>query len=139
MDMLLIFLAVFGLSFFIAYIYTARQLKITTKNLAESVLLYIALRESLETPSGFAPDNEKVHSDNFIKFLSDSRDWAYDYIESVQKNLSEFISEVEPSIRFFKEYGLVVEGSPHYNDMKIIAENFDKIKSLLPEDIDDRR
>jgi len=139
MDIPFILLAVFGLSFFIAYIHTAKQLKITTKHLAETILLYLAIKDSTELSSGNASENEKTHNDSFIKFLSDSRDWAYNYIEDVQKNLSDFILKVEPSIEYFNKYGIVVEGSPHYNDMKIISENFEKIKKLLPEDLNDRR
>ena len=139
MNILLILLSVFGLSFFIAYLYTAKQLKVTTQHLAESILLYIASKESSENTGMTNPDAQNVHNESFIKFLSDSRDWAYNYIENVQSSLHEFILQVEPSIKYFKEYGIIVEGSPHYQDMKIIAENFDKIKNLLPEDVDDRR
>jgi hypothetical protein len=59
-----------------------------------------------------------VHKENFIKFLSDSRDWAYEYIEDVQESISSFVSEVEPEIAYFDEYGLVGDAYPHYHSMK---------------------
>ena len=49
-------------------------------------------------------DND-VHKENFIKFLSDSRDWAYSYIEDIQKGLTNFVNDVEPEISHFDEYG----------------------------------
>lgn len=78
-------------------------------------------------------DNE-VHEENFIKFLSDSRDWAYQYIEDVQKSINSFVSEVEPEIAYFDEYGLVGDAYPHYHSMKKISEEYKKLKKILPED-----
>lgn len=141
MDILLIVLAVFGLSFFIAYVYTAKQLKVTTQQLAESVLLYLAtVDQSNQTQPGSA-DNEKSHNESFIKFLSDSRDWAFGYIEEVQNSLKSFIDEVEPQIEHYNKYGIVIEGMapPHDFALKKISKELDNLKKLLPEDIDDRR
>jgi hypothetical protein len=84
-------------------------------------------------------EEEDTHKENFIKFLSDSREWAYEYIESVQVGIKEFIENVEPSIKHFNEFGIVVEGSPHYGSMKIISAEFEKLKTLLPEEFSDRR
>lgn len=78
-----------------------------------------------------------VHKENFIKFLSDSRDWAYLYIEDVQKGLSRFIDEIEPEIAYFDEYGVVGEAYPHYHSMKKISQAYKDLKKLLPEDDSD--
>jgi len=140
-DILLIFLAVFGLSFFIAYIYTARQLKITTQHLAESILLYLASTESNNVDPSLPSKGENVHNESFIKFLSDSRDWAFGYIEEVQNSLKNFIDEVEPQIDHYNKYGIAIEGMvpPHDFALKKISKELDNLKKLLPEDIDDRR
>lgn len=141
MNLLLILLASFGLSFFIAYIYTAQQLKKTTQHLAETVLLYLSSEEGRAESSDAKVDADSVHKESFIKFLSDSRDWAFDYIEQTQKTISKFIEEVEPHIEYYKEYGTVVEGiiSPHDNALKKISLELSQLKSLLPEDPNDRR
>ena len=59
-------------------------------------------------------DKEKANED-FLKFVSDSRDLAYEYIESVQAGLQKFIDEVEPQIEYYDKYGVAVEGmiAPH--------------------------
>ena len=75
-----------------------------------------------------------VHKENFIKFLSDSRDWAYLYIEDVQKGLSKFVDDIEPEIAYFDEYGLVGEAYPHYHSMKKISQAYKELKKLLPEE-----
>jgi hypothetical protein len=77
-------------------------------------------------------DND-VHKENFIKFLSDSRDWAYEYIEDVQASISLFVSEVEPEIAYFDEYGLVGDAYPHYHSMKKISQAYKELKKVLPD------
>lgn len=78
--------------------------------------------------------DEGVHKENFIKFLSDSRDWAYQYIEDVQSGLNSFINETAPEINYFKEYGDTMAMAPNYYSMKKIAEEYEKLKSLLPKE-----
>jgi hypothetical protein len=76
-------------------------------------------------------DND-IHKENFIKFLSDSRDWAYQYIKDVQDGLEKFVNEVEPEIAYFDEYGLVGDAYPHYHSMKKISLEYKELKKLLP-------
>jgi len=76
--------------------------------------------------------DESVHKENFIKFLSDSRDWAYEYIENVQTGLNNFINETAPEINYFKEYGDTMGMAPNYYSMKKISEEYEKLKTLLP-------
>lgn len=79
--------------------------------------------------------------ENFIKFLSDSREWAFEYIEQVQSGLKKFINEVEPQLEHYNKYGVAVEGMlpPHDFALKKISKEFEDLKKLLPEEIDDRR
>jgi hypothetical protein len=78
--------------------------------------------------------DEGVHKENFIKFLSDSRDWAYQYIEDVQIGLTNFIKNIDPEIKYFKEFGDITSMSPNYYSMKKISDSFDKLKELLPKE-----
>ena len=80
-------------------------------------------------------DKEKANED-FLKFVSDSRDLAYEYIESVQAGLQKFIDEVEPQIEYYDKYGVAVEGmiAPHDFALKKISSEFKELKKLLPED-----
>ena len=139
MEILVVALSIFSVSFFIAYIHAALNLKKTTSMLTELLLIHVSMKGSLDDLPNNVPSPEDLHKENFIKFLSDSRDWAYTYIEDVQKGLNDFIKNVEPSIDHFNKFGIVVEGSPHHKSMKIISENFKNLKKLLPEETDDRR
>ena len=73
-------------------------------------------------------------SEAFLKFVSDSRDWAYAYIEDVQASLDKFITDIEPEIIYFDEYGDLMGAEPNYNSMKKISVAYKKLKELLPKD-----
>lgn len=55
-------------------------------------------------------------TDGFLKFISDSRDWAFDYIEDVQQAL------------------LAYDIALSTDDARIINDAYKKLMSLLPED-----
>lgn len=141
MEIALVVLSIVCLSFMIAYSAIFKKLQVANEAFAKTLISYNALLSSSEINNNISQisDDLDIHKENFIKFLSDSRDWAFDYIEEVQNGLQDFIKNVEPSVNYFEQYGLITEGSPHYQDMKLVSDNFKKLKKLLPEEINDRR
>jgi hypothetical protein len=79
-------------------------------------------------------DNEQQAKDDFIKFLSDSRDWSYTYIEDVQSTIGKFIKDIEPEINYFKEYGDVGAMQPNYYSLKKITQAYEELVKLLPKE-----
>jgi len=75
-----------------------------------------------------------VHKESFIKFLSDSRDSAFVYIEEVQSGISKFVEQVDPEISYFKEYGDIMAMAPNYNSMNKIATAYEDLIKLLPKE-----
>jgi alpha-L-fucosidase len=124
---LLTILSIIATSFiFLYYIQKKKTSEIITRTI-EFLMLQEAQQEDNKT------EKEKVNED-FLKFISDSRDWAYSYIEEVQESLNNFINDIEPEIAYFDEYGLVGEAYPHYHSMKKISQAYKELKKLLPED-----
>lgn len=78
-------------------------------------------------------DND-VHKESFIKFLSDSRDSAFEYIEEVQSGISKFVEQVDPEISYFNEYGDIMAMLPNYDSMKKIATAYEDLIKLLPKE-----
>lgn len=78
-------------------------------------------------------DND-IHRENFIKFLSDSRDMAFIYINDAQKQIKEFIDIADKEFAFFDSFGSLTQEYPHYEEMKKISKEYKKLKSLLPEE-----
>ena len=141
MRIAVIVLSLFSVSFAVAYLSVLKRLEVITKAFAQLVVLNSTIQEAFEASmqSPISKEDQDIHKENFIKFLSDSRDWAFEYIEDVQKQLQEFIRDVEPEIMYFDEYGIVGDAYPHYHSMKKISSAYKDLKKLLPEEADDRR
>jgi hypothetical protein len=79
-------------------------------------------------------ENKKLEkSDDFVKFLSDSRNSAFEYIESVQENLLKFDKQITKIIKWNETYGTTTGENPHSNKIKEISVAYKKLKDLLPE------
>ena len=76
---------------------------------------------------------ELSESDGFVKFISQSRDWAFEYIEEVQKALAEFDKEVAPRLEWVNTYGRVAGDTVHTETITKISEAYNKLKLVLPE------
>ena len=141
MRIALIVSTLFAVSFSIAYFAALKRLEVVSKAFAQMVALNSTMREAFEASlqSPISKEDQDIHKENFIKFLSDSRDWAFEYIEDVQKQLENFIRDIEPEIMHFDEYGVVGDAYPHYHSMKKISAAYKDLKKLLPEEVDDRR
>jgi hypothetical protein len=142
MEIALLVTTMLGASFLIAYIHTFKKFKFMSKAFAELLVTYMSLsslvEENIETPQN--KKDEDIHKENFIKFLSDSRDWAFDYIEDVQTGIGKFVSDVEKDIEYFDKYGDVLSvNRVEYQTMKRISTAFKELKTLLPEESNDRR
>jgi len=80
-------------------------------------------------------DSESIEkSEGFLKFISQSRDWAFDYIEQVQTALLEFKNKIEPEILYAKTYGTVSGQSPHTIIIDRISDAYDDLVKVMPED-----
>jgi alpha-L-fucosidase len=129
-ELVLIFILSISTSLFL-YLYL-KQKKANNYIVANTIKLL--LHKEIEHKEN-KTDKEKANED-FLKFVSDSRDWAYQYIEDVQASLNKFISDLEPEIAYFDEYGIVGSAFPHYHSMKKISGAYKELKKLLPEDYD---
>ncbi len=93
--MLLIFFATLSFSFGLAYWATFDKLKKSNLLLAELFIKTRALEELTLQTNTNNMSNDGIHKENFIKFLSDSRDWAFEYIEQSQKTIKEVSDELK--------------------------------------------
>jgi hypothetical protein len=105
-----------------------------TQECAKLFIDNMALQEFIKANNVEFKNDSDIHKENFIKFLSDSRDWAFGYIEEVQSVLNKFVSDIDPEINYFKEYGDVIAMQPNYNSLKKITEAFEELKQLLPKE-----
>jgi len=107
---------------------------IIMKNYVAELNLRVALTEQ-KIKDQFENDPGLIeNTEGFLRFISESRDWAFKYIENVQFVLNKFIKDIEPEINYFKEYGDLGSMAPNYYSMKKITGEYEELKKLLPED-----
>ena len=111
--MFLIFFATLSFSFALSYWATFDKLKKSNLLVAELFIKNRALEElNSQVNNGINMSDDTIHKENFIKFLSDSRDWAFEYIEKSQQTIKEVSDELK------------IDGLDNYSD---------KLLALLPE------
>lgn len=133
MDSLLIALCATSASLFIIVITLSVSLFKNKRKLEALTAMYANIKSLIDDKTANINNND-VHQENFIKFLSDSREWAFEYIEEVQDGLATFIDAVDKDIEHFDQYGIVASSSPHYEPLMRISKEYKVLKNLLPED-----
>ena len=112
---LLIFFATMLISLSVAYLSLFDKLKKCNLALTKLFLENEGLKEVIfQNKSIDSQSEDGIHKENFIKFLSDSRDWAFEYIETSQKTIKEVSEELKS------------QGLNNYSE---------KLMELLPENI----
>lgn len=78
--------------------------------------------------------DQNVEKDHLISFLSDTREIAYNYIDSIQEKIKVFIDDLEPDIIFFQEFGSLTQEYPNHKSMKKIVDHYEILKQFLPQE-----
>lgn len=73
-------------------------------------------------------------TDGFLKFISESRDMAFQYIEAVQAALATFKSKVEPKLKYSNTYGTATGPTAHTKVLEEISLAYEELKKIMPED-----
>ena len=100
MEILLGVLGLLTVSFAIAYTLAISKMKRMANSFAEVLISRVELEKAYENYQNIRnlTSNQDEHTQNFIKFLSDSRDWAFEYIENVQRGIKKFMNEKETCV-----------------------------------------
>lgn len=127
---------IFIILFFILVVDNLRLRLVHRSNIIQ--LLEIATERNIISAKLLDFTEQKVEpsdsvSEGFLKFISDSREWAFEYIENVQLGISKFINDAGPSIEYWEKYGSAMD-TPLDTGMSKISVSYKELKSLLPED-----
>lgn len=108
------------------------KLKQVIKLMTVSVLQANIDKQIVENGAAISND------ENFVKFLSQSRDDAFKYIEEVQQGIKDFLNKVDGTVKYYDTYGLASTGffAPYDEAMKLFSEEVKKLEKLLPKEKD---
>ena len=136
-DTFIVVFATLSVCFAGSYILILRQLVKLKRDISKLFIEKTLLQEYVDITKSTKikeDSDDSIHKENFIKFLSDSRLWAFEYIENVQKGLTKFVNDVDADISYFDEYGDALSMSrPDYPSMKNISKAYKELKTLLPD------
>jgi len=122
-------------SFAIAYLTTLFRINKINKSFTKLLISHKSLQDFIDSNNVEFKNESDIHKENFIKFLSDSRDWAYEYIEDVQKSIDNIIEKTAHTVKYHKDFGSL-EIEPYATQITILADAIEELKTLLPEKID---
>lgn len=83
--------------------------------------------------------NDDVDKDHLILFLSETRDIAFNEIEKVQNAIKEFTDIADVHFNYLSQPGVLIKEHPYYNSIKIISEEYKKLKEFIPLERNDGR
>ena len=72
-------------------------------------------------------------NDGFLKFVSDSREAAFKYIEEVQAAINEFDQRVGPVVKHYKDTGKILERRPS-ELVRELTQAYDKLMASMPKE-----
>jgi len=127
-------LFVLNVTFCVFFVRSRLAHKNTIVKLIETTLLAEAYKEKLGEEINKRDAKSLEQTEGFLKFISDSRDWAFEYIEEVQQALQDFDLQMEPIIEWSRTYGIVNGDNAHTEALEKISLAYDKLKSVLPEE-----
>ena len=133
-NIIIVILGTFTISFAVAYASVLYKLSKLTQEFAKLFISHQSLQNFVEKNDAALKNDVDIHKENFIKFLSDSRDWAFAYIEDVQKGLEKFMSNVEADINYFDSFSTLSDGTPNNELLKNISKEYKELKKLMPEE-----
>lgn len=120
---------------FISFVISTIVLKKKNTNLTASIITILLENANNKTETD---DKNLNTNEGFVKFLSDSRDWAFAYIEEVQSILNKFVNEVGPDIEYYRSFGQAVDG-PHNETLDKISKAYAELEKVLPKKDEDKQ
>lgn len=132
MTLEIILISIISLLIFISFILFIK-LSISTRTISHLLAKVSFLEEKLGRKL-LNTDKQVENTDGFIKFISESRDLAFSYIEEAQKGISKFVNNAGPEIEYFSKFGPISEGQPLHDSMVKISAEYEDLKKLLPAD-----
>jgi hypothetical protein len=127
---LLVFIALI-----IANINTRLQNNKLKANLTQEVIDRTIVMEEMRKLMAELDIKNSNQNDGFLKFVSDSREAAFKYIEEVQAAINEFDSKVGPAVKYYKETGKMLDRRPS-ELVRELSEAYDKLMASMPKEDD---
>ena len=125
----------FTVSFAFAYTMSLFKINKINKSFTKLLISYKSLQDFVDNNNIEFKNQDDIHKENFIKFLSDSRDWSFSYIEEVQNKINKMIIDLKPDVEYFEKFESLYDGHPSYPILTNFVKSYKELQNLLPEEL----
>ena len=127
-----IFILVFSL-LSVDNIKTRLQNKKLKANLSQETIDRLIVMQKMQELMAELDGKSSNQNDGFLKFVSESRSAAFQYIEEVQAAISEFDNKLGPVVKHYKETGKILHTKPS-ELVKELSSAYDKLMDSMPKE-----
>ena len=120
-------------SLIIANINTRIQNNKLKANLTQETIDRAIVMEEMRKLMAEIDKKNSNQNDGFLKFVSDSREAAFKYIEEVQAAITEFDQRVGPVVKYYKQTGKILERKPS-ELVRELTSAYDKLMESMPKE-----
>lgn len=121
-------------SFALAYLFALIKINKVNKSFTKLLISHKSLQQFIDTNNIEFKNEDDIHKENFIKFLSDSRDWSFSYIEDVQNKINKMITDLKADVEYFEKFESLYDGHPSYDILKNFVKSYKELEDLLPKE-----
>lgn len=121
-------------TFAFAYLIILFKINKINKSYTKLLISYKSLQVFVDNNNVEFKNEDDIHKENFIKFLSDSRDWSFSYIEDVQIKINKMIIDLKPDVEYFEKYESLYTGHPSYEILNKFVKSYKELQDLLPKE-----
>jgi len=121
-------------SFALAYLFALIKINKVNKSFTKLLISHKSLQQFIDTNNIEFKNEDDIHKENFIKFLSDSRDWSFSYIEDVQSKINKMILDIKDDVEYFEKFESLYDGHPSYDMLKNFVKSYKELQDLLPKE-----
>jgi hypothetical protein len=121
-------------SFALAYLFLLIKLNKINKSFTKLTISHKSLQQFIDSNNIEFKNEDDIHKENFIKFLSDSRDWSFSYIEDVQTKINKMIIDLKPDVEYFEKFGLLYDEHPSHQMLTNFVKSYKELQDLLPKE-----
>ena len=127
-----IFLLIFSL-LSVNNIKTRLQNKKLKANLSQETIDRLIVMQKMQELMAELDGKSSNQNDGFLKFVSESRSAAFQYIEEVQEAISEFDNRIGPVVKHYRETGKIFHERPS-EFFKELSAAYDKLMDSMPKE-----
>jgi hypothetical protein len=121
-------------SFALAYLFSLIKINKINKSFTKLIISHKSLQHFVDNNNIEFKNEDDIHKENFIKFLSDSRDWSFSYIEDVQTRINKMIIDLKPDVEYFEKFGLLYDEHPSHQMLTNFVKSYKELQDLLPKE-----